>query len=419
MRIALLAYRGTMRTGGLGIYLRDLSRELVQLGHEIDLYVGPPYPDPLPWLRTFALPNQQYWDRRFTKSWAAPLAHGRPFHIFEPLNFYEFAATRFGFLTEPFAFSLRAARALIVELRAGTRYDLIHDVQTLGYGLLWLRALGIPTITTIHHPLTVDRRFSLQRDRSFREKKGTLTFYPVRTQARVARRVDAVITSSEASVREIEQGFGVERAKIHNVANGVELPPPGTPRARPSPPEILFMARARDPHKGFATLLRALALLPAEVRLRVLDDPPSTWDPLQPLISDLKLQERVRFDGKIPRAELELALRTTSVVAVPSLFEGFGLPALEALASGTPLVASRAGALPEVVAIAGAGTLVEPDDPRALAEGLRATLTGWEDQHRRALAARERIEGAFSWPRVAARTADVYARVLAARRTRS
>lgn len=419
MRIALLAYRGTMRTGGLGIYIRDLSRELVKLGFEIDLFVGPPYPDPMPWLNVRWLHNEQYWDRRFTKSWAAPIDETRPFGILEPLNFFEFAATRFGFLTEPFSFSVRAARAVMAELREGTRYDLIHDVQTLGYGLLWLRALGIPAVTTVHHPLTVDRRFSLQRDRSFREKKGTLTFYPVRTQARVARRMDAVITSSEASVREIESGFGVARARIHNVANGVELPPPGVARPRPTPPEILFMARSRDPHKGFAVLLRALALLPSDVRLRVLDDPPSTWDPLQPLISDLKLQERVRFDGKIPRTELELALRSASVVAVPSLFEGFGLPALEALASGTPLVASRAGALPEVVAIAGAGTLVEPGDPRSLADGLRATLADWERAHHTALAARGRIEAAFSWPHVAARTADVYARVLAARRRRS
>ncbi len=421
MKIAMLAYRGSMRSGGLGIYIRDLTRELAEQGHDIDLYVGPPYPDPLPWVRVMRIHNEQFWDQRFTRSVRAPLPKPprTPWSILRPLNFFELCVSRFGFLPEPFAFSLRAARKVIREIRSGTHYDLVHDVQTLGYGLLWLRALGLPAVATIHHPLTIDRRFSLARDRSFKERKGTLTFYPVRTQARVARRIEALITSSEASVLELMTGFGVLRSRIHNVANGVELPAQHPPRRRNRRPVLLFMGRTRDPNKGLEHLVRALAQLPGDVSLRVLDEPLTRGEiRLHDLIVDAKLQDRISFEGKLPRADLEALLGQVDVVVVPSLFEGFGLPAVEALAAGTPLVATRAGALPEVVALAGCGTLVAAGDPTALAQGIRHTLANWDVAHAAAISSRHRIEQAFSWSRVAERTARVYREVLDATRGR-
>jgi glycosyltransferase involved in cell wall biosynthesis len=409
------AYRGTMSSGGLGLYLHALTRELAELGFEIDLYVGPPYPDPMPWVRTIQLPNEHYWGRKWGEGWAAPVLGARPQRIFEPLNFYEFAVTRFGFLPEMFAFSLRMARAFLGEVRRGARYDLIHDVQTLGYGILWLRALGLPTVATIHHPLSIDRRFSLARDRTFMDRKGSLTFHPVRTQARAARRVDAIITSSEASVAELESGFGVRRERIHNIGNGVELPPPGARRPAPVRPELLFIGRVSDPNKGIEYLLAALALLPRDVTLRVLDDAPLESELLRQ-IGDLKLSDRIHFAGKIPRAELEATLRSAAALVMPSLFEGFGLPAVEALAAGTPLVATRAGALAEVVARAGTGTLVPPADPTALATGIAEVLANWEAVQAEALAARPRIEAEFGWPQVAARTVEVYRKAMEMRR---
>jgi len=412
MRIAMLAYRGTMRSGGLGIYIRDLTRQLAKQGCQVDVFVGPPYPDPMPWLHEIRLPNESYWARRFTASWAAPLSEAGPFQIFGPLNFFELAATRFGFLPEPFAFSLRAAHRLVGCMRAGERYDVVHDVQTLGYGLLLLRALGLPAVSTVHHPLTIDRRSSLRRDRSFTDMKGTLTFYPVRTQARVARRIDAVITSSEASIGEIESGFGVRRERIHNVLNGVELPASGRVRPRPAAPELLFIGRAYDPNKGFVDLLTALTQLPPEVTLRVLDIPPETKTAIARQLAEQQLASRVVFAGKIPRPDLEHALAHATAVVVPSLFEGFGLPAVEALAAGTPVIATRAGALPEVIARAGAGTLVQPGDPADLARGIAHTLSHWETLQRAAVAARPRIESTFGWAEVAARTREVYTEVL-------
>jgi glycosyltransferase involved in cell wall biosynthesis len=409
MRVAFLCYRGNMKSGGQGVYLHALTRELAQLGCEIDVFVGPPYPDDLPWARVTRLPNQMFWGKRFDKRPGAFLDRARPWSIFRPLDFWEFAVTRFGFLPEPFAFSVRAARALLRELRAGRRYDLVHDVQSVGYGLLGLQALGLPVVTTIHHPLSIDLRSSLARDRTFAEMKGSLTFYPVRSQARVARRLAGVLTSSEASKRAIGADFGVSPARIHDVRNGVELSAPRARRPRPAD-ELLFVGRCGDPNKGLEFLLHALALLAPEVTLRVLDDFPG-FTPLEKTLRGLGLESRVRFSGKVSAEELERAYRSASIVVLPSLFEGFGLPAIEALAAGTPVVAARAGALPEVIADAGAGALVPPRDPPALAKAIAETLERWDDAHAEALAARPRLESVFGWRPTAERTLEVYRRV--------
>ncbi len=411
MRIAFLCYRGNMKSGGQGIYLHSLTRELAQLGHEVDVFVGPPYPDPLPWARVFPLENQMFWGKRFDKRRGAFLPAPDPFAILRPLDFFEFAATRFGFLPEPFAFSVRAAGAVLRQMRAGTRYDLVHDVQSVSYGLLFLQALGLPVVTTIHHPLSIDLRSSLARDRTFSERKGSLTFYPVRTQARTARRLAGVLTSSQASGRAIARDFGVPKRRIHDVRNGVELTERPTRRARSARPELLFVGRCGDPNKGLEFLLEALALLPHDVGLRVLDYFPA-FTPLEKTLRALHLEERVRFTGKVSSAELEAAYRSASAVVLPSLFEGFGLPAIEALAAGTPVVASHAGALPEVIADAGAGTLVPPRDPAALAKAIGELLERWEDAHQQALDALPRIEAVFGWRPTAERTVAVYKRVI-------
>ncbi len=412
MRLAFLAYRGNMKSGGQGIYLHALTRELAELGCEIDVFVGPPYPDPMPWARVVELRNEMFWGKRFDKRRGAFLPAPDPFAILQPLNFFEFAVTRFGFLPEPFAFSVRAAAAIVRELRAGRRYDLVHDVQSVSYGLLLLQALGLPVVTTIHHPLSIDLRSSLARDRTFAERKGSLTFYPVRTQARTARRLAAVLTSSAASAQAIARDYGVRPERIHDVRNGVELQARPGPRARPARAELLFVGRCGDPNKGLEFLLQALALLPHGVGLRVLDYFPA-FTPLEKTLRALHLEGRVRFTGKVSSGELAAAYRDAAAVVLPSLFEGFGLPAIEALAAGTPVVASSAGALPEVIADAGTGRLVPPRDPAALAKAIAETLEHWDDAHAAALAARPRIEAIFGWRPTARRTLARYERVLA------
>lgn len=418
LRICFLAYRGNMHSGGQGIYLWFLARELTRLGHCVDVFVGPPYPDPMPFARRVArLPNPQLWGKRFDPNPAALLPWPHPLRIFEPLHFYELCATHFGFLPEPFTFSVRALRAVAAALRAGDRYDVVHDVQSLGYGLLAVRAIGMPVVTTVHHPLTVDRRASFARDRSFREALGTMEFYPVGMQSFVARRLDAVLTSSELSRREIRQDFGVRDENIRNIGNGLD-----TELFRPDPDvvrserELLCVGRASDPNKGITTLIEALPALPADVRLTLVDED-HAGHPARTLARRLGVEARIDVTGRLPIRELVRLYNRATLVVVPSRYEGFGLPAAEAMACGTPVVATRAGALPEVMRTGGGGTTVRVDDPDDLARGIRAMLERPAGERLRLGAqARERVEDAYAWPRIAQLTTDVYRDVIASRR---
>jgi glycosyltransferase involved in cell wall biosynthesis len=406
-----------MACGGQGVYLWFLARALAEQGHRIDVFVGPPYPDPMPFARRVdRIPNQELWGHWFARDYAGMRPPEGPLHMLTPLRFYELAASRLGFLPEPFAFSVRALRAMTTSIRAGERWDLVHDVQCLGWGLLGLRALGLPLVTTVHHPLTVDRRASFVRDTNLREAIGTMAFYPIGMQSFVARRLDRVLTSSEWSADQITRDFGVEPERIRNVSNGLdtELYSPD-PRVAKQPDELLCVGRAGDPNKGIRTLIDALARVPRHLKLTLVDsDHPD--NPVFEWARRAGVEKRLDVTGRVPTDELVALYRRAAIVVVPSRTEGFGLPAVEAMACGTPVVASEAGALPEVMRLGGGGLLVPPDDPAALADGIAQLARAPERRARLAASARERIEQRLSWRTIAARTAEVYAEVLAERR---
>jgi glycosyltransferase involved in cell wall biosynthesis len=409
----MVGYRGNMHCGGQGVYLWFLVRELTKLGHSVDVLVGPPFPDPMPFAgEVVRLPNQQFWAKWFSRDWAHFLPRPNPLRVFEPLNFYELAASRLGFLPEPFAFSVRALRALASRIRGGLRYDLVHDVQCLGYGLLGIRALGLPMVTTIHHPLTVDRRASFVRDQTTVDAIGTMQFYPIGMQSFVARRMDRVLTSSHASGRAIRRDFGVRRDRLEMVWNGLdtELYSPDPSVAR-SESEILCVGRASDPNKGIRTLIAALAKLPPPARLTLVDAGSSGED-ARKWARSAGCADRLDITGRIPNEELVNLYRRAALLVVPSRYEGFGLPAVEAMACGTPVVAASAGALPEVLEVGRGGVLVPRDDPEALAKAVAALLEQPELRKEMGSRARPLVEATFSWSRVAERTARIYHEVL-------
>lgn len=409
----MVGYRGNMHCGGQGIYLWFLVRELAKLGHLVDVLVGPPFPDPMPFAReVVTLPNQQFWAKWFARDWGHFLPRPNPLRVFQPLNFYELASSRLGFLPEPFAFSLRALRAMAERLRRGVRYDLVHDVQCLGYGLLGIRAFGLPMVTTIHHPLTVDRRASFVRDQTTTDAIGTVQFYPIGMQSFVARRMDRVLTSSQASGSEILRDFGVRRNRLEMVWNGLDTelycPDPAVSRSQS---EILCVGRASDPNKGIKTLIAALAKLASPVRLTLVDAGGSGNDARR-WARSLGCSDRLEITGRIPNEDLVNLYRRAALVVVPSRYEGFGLPAVEAMACGTPVVATSAGALPEVMRVGSGGLLVPKDDPDALAKAVATLLEQPEMRREMGTRARPRIEATFSWRRVAERTARIYQEVV-------
>ena len=419
LRICFIAYRGNMRSGGQGVYLWFLARELARLGHQVDVLVGPPYPDPMPFANAVtAMPNERFWGKWFLAQRRDLIPRPRPLRIFEPLNFYELAASYLGFLPEPLAFSLRAFREIAARLRAGTRYDIIHDVQCLGYGILGIRKLGIPVVTTVHHPLTVDRRASFHRDESLREAIGTMSFYPVGMQGFVARRLDGLFTSSAVSAREIRRDFRVSTERIRMVANGVDTrlfrPAPGAER---NADEILCVGRASDPNKGIENLIEALAQLPHPLRLTLVDDD-HPKSPTREIAKRLGCADRLHITGRIDNDELVRRYQRASLVVVPSRYEGFGLAAVEAMACGTPVVACAAGAMTEVVGATGGGVLVPPNEPRALASAIADLMARPEIRSMLGKSGSIRVNEAYAWPQIARVTAGAYAEFIEAFRTR-
>jgi glycosyltransferase involved in cell wall biosynthesis len=412
LRIAYIAYRGNMNSGGQGIYLWFLAREMARLGHELSVFVGPPYPDAMPFARIERLPNHQFWGKWMLGQHDQIVPKDHPLQVLHPLDFYELAASRLGFLPEPFAFSVRAFKRLAQHLRQHERFDVVHDVQSLGYGLLGMKALGLPVVTTVHHPLTIDRRASFIRDETFQDAIGTMKFYPVGMQAFVARRLDCVLTSSEVSARQIALDFGVSPSRLRNVRNGLdtELFSPDS-RVERNESELLCIGRSGDPNKGIAVLIKTLALLPAHVRLTLVDDD-STANQVRKWARAAGVLDRLHLTGRVSSQDLVNLYRRAAVVVVPSRYEGFGLPAVEAMACGTPVVATRAGALTEVMHLTGGGILVERDDPESIAKGIHTLLENTEARATMAKRGRERVVESLSWPRVAAATAEVYAEVV-------
>jgi glycosyltransferase involved in cell wall biosynthesis len=407
MKICLFCYRGNPYCGGQGVYLYFLSRELVRMGHSLTILVGRPEPWPMPWAKTILVENLNLWGVR--KNIISPSA---PWRILRPLNFFEFSVTRLGFFPEMLIFSIRALQ-LLKKTGSGSSFDIFHDVQSLGYGLLLMRRFRRPLVTTVHHPLTIDLQASLERDRNFREKYYTVVFYPVGMQRRVIQRCDRVLTSSQETAREIQRAFGVSPDRIRMVYNGLDADffQPGNGELR-RPNSLLFVGNTDDSKKGIFYLLKALTLLPEEITLTIVDQgmPHKTYAPQ--LAQQLGLAHRVTFTGKVSGEVLRQLYTSAAAVILPSIYEGFGLPAAESMACGTPVIATRAGALPEVVGEGGAGIFVPARDPGALAQAVREVLRDPERREKMGVAGRQRVEKLFTWKRVAERTFEVYRELL-------
>jgi glycosyltransferase involved in cell wall biosynthesis len=401
LRIALLSYRSKPHSGGQGVYVRHLSRELAARGHHVEVFSGQPYPslDPGPVLRE--VPSLDLY--RDDDPFRTP----RRGELRDWTDVLEVAMMWGGAFPEPLTFSVRALRAL--RARPGD-FDIVHDNQGLGYGMLGVRRLGIPLVTSIHHPISVDRRLALDGLSWYQRLNKSRWYGFVRMQGRVARRAGPLITVSSSSRDDICRDFRVNPGKVNVIPLGVDTrlfgPRPGQPRVSG---RIVTVTSADSPLKGLPTLLRAVAKLVTErdAHLVVIGSPSAAT---KDQVTQLALGERVTFASGLPDAEYARVLASAEVAVIPSLYEGFSLPAVEHMASGTPLIASRAGALPEVTGDAAVG--VPPGDPEELAVALRGLLDDEGARAERAERGLARVRERFAWPAVAAATEALYQKVI-------
>ncbi len=407
MRIALLSYRSKPHCGGQGVYVRHLSRELVRLGHEVEVFSGQPYPDLDEGVVLTKVPSLDLY--REPDPFRVP--HLREFR--DLIDVEEFLTMCTAGFPEPKTFGSRISR--LMEDRAGD-FDIAHDNQVLAPGVMDLEELGLPVIATIHHPITMDRQIDLQTAPTRRKRLSLRRWYGfLRMQTKVAQQVRKVLTPSDSSRRDIARDFGVDPARMQTILLGVDevFVPPTAPRV---PGRILAMASADAPMKGIATLLEAFAKLSVERDVSlVLVTRPEPGGRTEQLIDALGIGDLVTFVSGVSDAELVEVMGSAELACVPSLYEGFSLPTAELMACATPLVVSRAGAIPEVVGDDGVcADLVTPGDVGELTAAIAALLDDPERRTTMGAAGRARVEEMFSWRAVAEATAAAYEETIAA-----
>ncbi|HVX16779.1 MAG TPA: glycosyltransferase family 4 protein [Acidimicrobiales bacterium] len=414
LRVALLAYRGKPHVGGQGIYIRHLAKALVDLGHSVEVLAGQPYPVldervPLTKLRSLDIYNDHF-----------PMRMPGVWELKDWKDAVEVASFMGGSFPEPLAFSLRAWDNL--RHRIG-EFDLVHDNQTLGYGLLGIQR-DFPLLSTIHHPITVDRRLELEHATSAYKRLTLRRWYSfTHMQTRVAKRMQRVITVSENSMADIHRDHGVPLERMHVVPVGVdpELFRPMADVAR-VPGRLVTTASADVTMKGLAFLLEAMAKLRTErddLHLTVIGRKKEGGASARK-IDELGLADAVEFITGVSDERIVELYAEAELAVVPSLYEGFSLPAIEAMSCGVPLVATTGGALPEVVgADDDTALLVPPGDADALAARIRGALGDPELRARVGAAGRRRVIDQWSWKATALKTVDQYRALLAERAERS
>ncbi len=366
---------------------------------------GPPYPELEPGIPLHEIQNDNVFGQPYPDFYDPE----RPFSLLRPLSLWELGVSRFGIFPEMQTFGLRLLMRWR-ELQNRYRFDVVFDNQSLSWGLLGIRAAGVPVVSVIHHPLHIDREADFTIDPRLVKKIKRTLYFPLFMQQQVAPRLDRIVTVSEASQVEIERYFGIPRKNIPVVYNGTDTelfrPHPDVPKEA----DLLFVGRTEDRKKGIGTMIEALSLLPDSVTLKIVDGRIPEDGLVPRLLARYGVAHRVTIVKEMLTIEqLVRQYSTARVALIPSFFEGFGFPASEAMACGLPVVANAAGALPEVVGSDGhAGLLVPPRNAPAMARAIAQILETPERAEEMGKRARTRIEKVFRWSEAAAQLVDVF-----------
>lgn len=406
LRVAYLTYRGKPHVGGQGVYTRHLTKALVDLGHHVEVYGGQPYPILDPRITLHELPSLDIFNDqhpgRFPAYWE--------FRNWP--NIVEAAQLLKGTFGEPLAFSIRAYRALRSRV---ADFDIVHDNQCLGTGILKIEKL-IPTVVTLHHPITKDRKLEMEHADTFWKSRGIGRWYSfVKMQGKVASKMPRIVVVSENSISDIHTDMGVSLDRMRLVPVGVdpELFTP-LPHIARKPCHLITTASADVALKGLTYLLEAMAKLRTERDVHLTIIGKARKGASADLIGVLGLQDCISFVSGVSDERIVELYAESELAVVPSLYEGFSLPAIEAMSTGICLVATTGGALPEVTGRDNETVLsCAPGDADGLAAAIRRGLDDPVLRQRIGNAGRQRVVERWSWRHCAALTVEQYRQVLA------
>ena len=403
LNICLISYRSNPHSGGQGVYLKNLSRALKNLGHRVDILSGPPDPNIDADIPVTRLPCLDLYNP------ADPFRVPTLKELRNPLNLMEWLSVSTMGFPEMFIFGIRAYGYLRKRLH---RYDIVHDNQSLSYGI-WALGRKIPAVATIHHPITVDRNLAIRSVRPFWKKLKHLRWHSfLRMQKIVSKTFTHIITVSEAARDDIGRDFNIPWNRFCIIHNGIDTdlfyPLPGIER---EPNRLIVTNSADVPLKGLYYLLDAVAELSHRYRLKLIVIGSAKKNGgVEKKIRDLNIGHLIHFTGRIGHAEFVRQYARASIAVIPSIYEGFGIPAGEAMACGVPVISTTGGALPEVVG--DAGILVPPADSQALIQAIRNLMLNPMRATRLGQKGYKRIQNQFTWKAAAEKTAACYREVI-------
>ena len=397
LNIALLSYRSHQYVGGQGIYIYYLAKALTELGHKVDVISGQPYPELPPNVNLIKLPSLNLFENS---------TNFRSKYLYSFTDFFEWFSKCTGGFAEPYTFGRRVEKYL---LENGDKYDVIHDNQSLSWGILSLQK-KFPVVSTIHHPIQIDYEAAIeQQTDSLQRSLIKRWFYFLHMQRSVASRLRHVVTVTDQSKEDIIRTFGVPRDNISVVYNGID-----TDHFRPMPEldrdpyHIVTTASSDQPLKGLKHLIAALKSLVEthpNVTLSIIGKLSERGHNSQ-LIQKLGLTEHIKYHCQLTTQQICNLYAKATIAVVPSEYEGFGFPAGEAMACGVPIVATKAGGLTEVVG--DAGIMIPPKEPQPMAEAIRTLINSPQQQKYFSEKGLQRIQSNFSWKEAALKISNLY-----------
>jgi len=406
MKIGLLSYRSNPFSGGQGIYVKHLSLALTKLGHQVDVISGPPYPDLHEDINLIEIPSLNLFELEDNLR----LRSFRPSFLFNLADFREWLGVLSGSFPEPYAFGKRVNIYLD---KTSTDYDLIHDNQSLCYELINIQK-EIPLVTTIHHPITRDRRLALEAAATWKERLSINRWHSfLRMQKKVAPQLNRIVCPSNQSKADVIEELKVNEENVDVVLNGIDLDSFNRDeRVEKKPYRIITTASADVPLKGLKFLIEAMTEIIEEIpeaHLMVLGRAKKEGD-IAKQISRLNLEEKISFRSGLSQSEVVSLYASSHICVIPSLYEGFGFGAGEAMACGLPLISTQSGGLKEV--IGQDAVIIEARSSKAIVKAVKDLFSNKEKQLALSRAGRKRMENEFNWMKAAEAYEEIYSKTI-------
>ena len=389
MKIALLSYRSHPFSGGQGIYIRHLSNAFNALGHEVFVISGPPYPELSKGVKLIKIPSLDLF------SVESRIKAFRLRFLLSPIDLIEWLGIMSGGFPEPYVFGKRLESFL---KDTEIKFDVLLDNQSLCYSLLNIQK-SYPLVTTIHHPITRDHKIALDNARNWKERLSTNRWHGfLKMQKKVAPKLQKIICPSAQSKEDVIEEFLVERDSIDVVLNGIDV---NSFRfrgdKRPHTNRIVTTASADIPLKGLKYLIRSLPEIIKkfpDTNLQVIGTSPQGGG-IRKLISKLNLVDKVSFHSELSESEVVEIYSCAEIAVIPSLYEGFGFGAGEAMSCGVPLISTTSGGLKEV--IGDAAIIIKSGSSEEIEKAVIELFSNPNKQELYSHLGRKRMEDKFDW----------------------